>query len=219
MRWGIWGIPERDLDALGDIAGRRVLELGCGAAAWSLALLAEGALPVAMDLSERQLAHAAQRRGDAPLPLVQASAEQLPFDDRSFDVVFCDFGAMTFADPYLTVPEAARVLRSGGLFAFNTWTPVLGLCTDWNVDEDWAKPHLVNDYFGMYRFDDGDTVEFQLPYGAWIRLFRGHELVVEDIIELRPAEGATTSYTDSVPLDWARRWPGEHIWKLRKSGG
>jgi len=37
----------------------------------------------------------------------------------SFDIVFCDHGAMTFADRHRTVPQAARVLRPGGLFAFN----------------------------------------------------------------------------------------------------
>ena len=69
----------------------------------------------------------------------------------------------------------------------------------------------------MSSIENGDLVEYQLPYGAWIRLFRRHQLLIEDLIELRPPESAMTTYTDFVPVDWARRWPGEHIWKLRKA--
>lgn len=61
-----------------------------------------------------------------------------------------------------------------------------------------------------------DEVTFQLPYGEWIRLFRANALEVEDLIELTPEEGAATTYDDYVPLGWARRWPAENIWKVRK---
>jgi hypothetical protein len=56
-----------------------------------------------------------------------------------------------------------------------------------------------------------------LTYGDWIRLFRANRLLVEDLIELRPPEGADTTYDDYAPLDWARAFPGEHIWRLRKA--
>ena len=46
---------------------------------------------------------------------------------------------------------------------------------------------LALDYFGLHRIDDGE-ITFQLPYGEWIRLFRANGFVVEDLIELRPAD-------------------------------
>ena len=55
------------------------------------------------------------------------------------------------------------------------------------------------------------------PYGDWIRLFRANGLMVEDLIELRPPEDADTTYVDYAPLEWARAFPGEHIWKVRKA--
>jgi hypothetical protein len=64
------------------------------------------------------------------------------------------------------------------------------------------------------RAESEGMVEFQLGYGAWIRLLRSHGFVVEDLIELRPQPNATTTY-DLAPLEWARRWPAEHIWKAR----
>lgn len=104
--WGMYSIPDAHLHALGDITGKRVLELGCGAGQWSRALAAEGAAVVGLDLSEAQLAAAAGGMGANCYPLVQGAAEQLPFAAGSFDLVFCDFGGLSLAPPHLAVPQA-----------------------------------------------------------------------------------------------------------------
>lgn len=214
--WGVWGIPESKLQVLGDVAGRDVLEFGCGGAQWSISLARRGARPVGLDLSVRQLEHAMRLTAEAGVrfPLVNASAEETPFRDESFDVVFCDHGAMTFADPYRTVPEAARVLRPGGLLAFNIASVFHFLC--WDDEADVVDDRLHHDYFGVRKWDDGDTVDFVLPYGEWIRLFGRNGFEVEDLIELRPHVRAPTTYGDYVRRDWARRWPAENVWKARK---
>ena len=217
--WGVWEIPESKLEVLGDVRGKDVLEYGCGGGQWSIALSLRGARPVGLDLSINQLGHARRLmdRAEASFPLVNANAERTPFADESFDVVFCDHGAMTFADPQLAVPEVARVLRRDGLFAFNMASPLIWLC--WGNGEEPPGPELVRDYFGMRRGTWVDTMEFQLPYGAWIRLFRDHDFEVLDLVELRPPSRPRTTYPDFAPVAWARRWPGENIWKLRKRGG
>ena len=61
LAWGVTQIPESELQILGDVAGKDVLELGCGAAQWSIGLARLGARPVALDLSDRQLEHARRR--------------------------------------------------------------------------------------------------------------------------------------------------------------
>jgi SAM-dependent methyltransferase len=216
LAWGTSQIPESDLRVLGDVERKDILELGCGAAQWSIALALRGSRPVGLDLSERQLEHARRLMAEAGVefPLIHGSAEAVPLPDDSFDIVFCDHGAMTFADPYLTVPEAARLLRPGGLFAFNHHSPIQTIC--WALDADRVGDRLVLDYFGLHVIDDGEEVSFQLPYGEWIRLFRANGLTVEDLIEPRPAEGATSTYRDETELAWARRWPAESIWRLRR---
>jgi len=199
------------------VSGRDVLEFGCGAAQWSILLARQGARAVGLDNSERQLAHARRLMAEAGVefPLVHASAEDVPLPDASFDIVFCDFGAMTFTDPYRSVPEAARLLRPGGLFAFSHVSPLMDLC--WAVAEDHVGRELVNDYFLLRRFEDPDgSVTFQLPYGEWIRLFRRHGLRVEDLLELQAPEGATSTYRGQEEYEWARRWPSDVIWKLQK---
>ena len=214
MAWGVWRVPESELGVLGRVEGRQLLELGCGAAQWTIALCGVGARGVGIDLSDRQL-HRARALSRA-IPLVQGSAESLPFRSGSFDVVFCDHGATVFAPPQATVPEASRVLRANGLFAFCMSSPLRDICYD--STSKTVEPKLTSNYFSLSAFDDGESVEYQLPYGEWIRLFRRHELDVEDLIELQAPDDATTTFADFVPATWARRWPAEHIWKLRKRG-
>jgi SAM-dependent methyltransferase len=215
--WGVWAIPESRLRVLGDVRGLDVLELGCGGGQWSRWLARMGARPVGLDLSLNQLRHAAaEPRGRRrAIPLVCADAERVPFADATFDVVMCDHGAMTFADPYRTVPEVARILRPGGRFAFSHASPLHFVC--WDDARDRVGNRLARPYFGMRAWDE-ETVDFMLPYGEWIRLFRANGLEVEDLIEPRPPAGATTTYRWFAPLAWARRFPSECIWRLRRAG-
>jgi SAM-dependent methyltransferase len=214
--WGVWQIPEAELQVLGEVKGRDILEFGCGGAQWSVVLAKAGARPVGLDLSDKQLEHARRLMSEAGVdfPLVHASAEAVPLPDESFDIVFCDYGAMTFADPYATVPEVARLLRPGGLLAFCGSTPIVEMC--YPDDGDHPGDRLLLDYFGMWSLRYEGYVEFMLPYGAWIRLFRAHGFAIEDLIELRPGPDAVSTYRDEAEREWYRRWPGEQIWKVRK---
>jgi SAM-dependent methyltransferase len=214
--WGTFQIPEEELQVLGEVAGKDILEFGCGAAQWSIALAKRGARAVGIDLSERQLEHARRlvEAAGVDVTLIHASAESVPLPDASFDIVFCDHGAMTFADPYRTVPEAARLLRPGGLFAFNHGSTIATLC--WPVGEEHLGDRLVFDYFDLRSVEDDGEITFNLPYGTWIRLFRSNGFIVEDLIEPRPPEGAVSSYRDEQDAAWARRWPEESIWRLRR---
>ena len=158
----------------------------------------------------------ASGRARAPdLPLVHAAAETLPFPTETFDLVFCDHGALSWSDPIYTVPEAARVLVPGGRLVFNTASPWLRVCYEDSSDRITAGLH--HSYFDLGALDEGDGARtYTLTYGAWIRVFRANGLVVEDLIEPRPAADAPSSYYTSDPSDWANRWPGETLWVTQK---
>jgi SAM-dependent methyltransferase len=213
--WGIWGIPESELRVLPDVAGKDVVELGCGTAYWSAWLARMGAKPVGVDITDNQLANARKFMGEygPEFPLIQASAEDVPLPDASFDIAFSEYGASIWCDPDLWIPEAARLLRPGGELIF-LCNGVLAVLTDDPPNEQ----QLVRDYFGMRRFEwpDEDGVDFHLGYGEWIRVLRRNGLELERLIELQaPAEGPETRY-EWMNRAWAHRWPSEEIWKARK---
>jgi hypothetical protein len=60
-------------------------------------------------------------------------------------------------------------------------------------------------------------VEFHLSHGDWIRVLRSAGFEIEDLIAVRPPEHATTRY-NFVTIDWARQWPCEEVWRVRKKG-
>lgn len=216
--WGMFSIPDAQLNALGDVTGKRVLELGCGAGQWSGSLAAEGVEVVGFDLSEAQLAAAGEkmRARRARFPLVQGAAEHLPFATASFDVVFCDHGGLSWAPPDLAVPQVARVLRGGGRVVFTVASPWFEACYDDSTNRVTAQ--LRRDYFGLgiVPEDDG-SASYGLGYGDWIRILRGAGLMVEDLIEPRPDPVANSGYLQADPPDWARRWPAEMLWIARKA--
>ncbi|MBL8659625.1 MAG: class I SAM-dependent methyltransferase [Rhodospirillales bacterium] len=96
---------------------------GTGAVTRALApLLKEGVRYVATDINQPMLERAARMQSNAKgIEWRQADAMSLPFEDRSFAAVCCQFGAMFFPDRIAGYAETRRVLRPGGQFVFSVW--------------------------------------------------------------------------------------------------
>ena len=219
--WGMWGVPESQVGMLpDDVAGQDVIELGCGTAYVSAWLARRGARPVGIDNSKAQLdtARRLQREFGLDFPLLHGNAEEVPFPDHSFDLVISEYGASIWCDPYLWIPEAARLVRPGGRLVFLVNGALLMLCAPDEVDVP-ATDGLLRPYFGMHRFEwsDDDSVEFHLPHGEMIALLRRSGFEVNELVEIRPPDGSTSRYP-FVTLQWAQRWPSEEVWKARKTG-
>ncbi len=221
ITWGVWQTPESELRALPDVAGKDVIELGCGTAYQSAGLTRLGARVVGVDVTPAQLAtaRAMQEQFGLEFPLVEASAEEVPLPDASFDLAVSEYGASIWCDPYRWIPEAARLLRPGGELVFLVNGTIFMLCA--REEEVPPGAELLRDYFGMLRFEwpDEDGVDFHIGYGEWIRLLRANGFEVEDLIEIRAPVGATPSrFAALASPEWARRWPSEEIWRARKLG-
>jgi SAM-dependent methyltransferase len=222
-KWGIWGIPEADLRLLpDDLAGLDTIELGCGTGYISAWLARRGARPVGIDNSEAQLATARrlQKEHGIDFPLLHGNAELVPYPAASFDFAISEYGASIWADPYRWIPEASRLLRPGGRLLFLINGVFMSLTSpNEETDDIPATNELLRPYFGLHRLEwkSDQSVNFNLGYGSWIRLLRESGFEVEDLIEVRPPEGATTSYP-WVTAEWARNWPSEEVWKARKRG-
>jgi SAM-dependent methyltransferase len=217
--WGIWSVPESKLRMFpDDLAGKDVIELGCGTAYVSSWLARRGACVVGIDNSEQQLATARrlQREHGLDFPLIHGNAEKVPYPDASFDFAISEYGACLWADPYRWVPEAARLLRPGGRLHFLVHAFLLTLCVPAD-DDSAASDRLLRSAFGMHRIEwpTDNSVEFHLSHGDWIRLLRRSGFEIEDLVEIRPEADAKTTY-QFVTLEWARQWPSEEVWKARK---
>jgi SAM-dependent methyltransferase len=220
ITWGMFGVPESDVGVLGDVAGLDVVDLGCGTGYFSAWLAQRGARPVGVDVTPAQLDTARRLQAETGIefPLVEASAEDVPLPDASFDLAFSEYGASIWCDPGRWLPEAHRLLRPGGRLVFLCSSPLVILCA--LEDPDGTSETLQRPQRGMHRiaWSDGG-VEFHLGHGEMFRALTAAGFAVEGLIELYAPEGSTThEYYDFVSAEWARKWPVEEIWAARKIG-
>jgi SAM-dependent methyltransferase len=218
ITWGVWNVPEAELQALPDVSGKDVVELGCGTAYVGAWLKKRGAARVVgVDPTPAQL-ETARRCNETfglGLELVEAFGEDVPLPDASFDLAVSEYGASIWADPYKWIPEAARLLRPGGELVFLCNSPLAVLCSP---DEDLpATETLQRPQFGMFRFQWPDSgVEYHLGHGDMLRLLRANGFEILDLIELQaPAGAATHERYSYVSAEWAQQWPAEEIWRAR----
>ena len=129
----------RALGSLGEVDGLDVVELGCGTAYVSAWLARRGARPVGVDVTPAQLetARRCQAEHGLSFPLVEASADALPFPDASFDHLTFTYLLRYVDDPGSTLVELARVVRPGGTVAMlefglphGVWRPPWNLWVD-----------------------------------------------------------------------------------------
>ena len=114
------------------------------------------------------------------------------------------------------------MLRPGGRLAFLGNSVLMTLCVF--DDNEPANDQLQRPQFGMHRYEWSDVpgvdfhVEFHISHGDRIRLLRTCGFEVENLIELQPPVDAEETRYPFVNLDWARQWPIEEAWIVRKTG-
>jgi SAM-dependent methyltransferase len=222
--WGQWHQPEREIRILPDLAGKDVVELGCGTAYFGAWLKRAGARRVVgVDLTPAQLDTA--RRMDEELgvglELIEANAEDVPLPDESFDLVFSEYGASIWCDPRLWIAEAARLLRPGGELVFMRNSTLRILCVP---EEGPASDRLLMPLKGLYRIDwqEGNMAgtDFHPPFGDMFAILRDSGFELLDFRELYAPDGAVDhEYYVQPSVEWAQKWPAEEIWRLRLRPG
>lgn len=218
LKWGPNRFPEDELKVLGNVRGKDVLEIGCGAAQFGIELARRGARVTGIDLSAEQLRHAREnvRRAGVAYRIERGNAEDLSrFKRNAFDIAVSDF-ALGFIDIDKLMPEVARVLRPGGFCAFSWASPIMDNLT-WEGEPPLLK--FVRNYFDRKPFVESGrdpTYEFKRTYGDWVRAIAGAGLVLEDLVEPQTPRGGT--HWDWPQYRWQRTnvVPGTSIWKARK---
>jgi ubiquinone/menaquinone biosynthesis C-methylase UbiE len=196
----------RDLaERVATVQPRDVLETAAGTGVLTRALAARlpaSAQIMATDLNQPMLDHAATRQpDDSRTTWRQADALALPFEDRKFDVVACQFGAMFFPDKVQGYREARRVLKPGGRFFFNVWDRISA--------NEFAD--AVTEALAALFPDDPPRFMARVPHGYHDVAKVREELTaagfasitvetVEDVSKALSAHGAAIAYCQGTPL-------------------
>lgn len=218
--WGMFSGPESELNTLGDVSGKDVIELGCGTAYFGAWLAKRGARVTGVDITPAQLetARRLQQETGLDMEFIEAGAEDVPLPDASFDLAVSEYGASIWCDPELWIAEAARLLRPGGRLVFLCNSTVSILCAP---DEGKVGDRLMRSHADLGRIEwpgEDEGVNYHLTHGEWIRILRRNGFEVEALHEpLAPESAEDHAYYDFVPAEWARRWPAEEIWVARKT--
>ncbi len=221
VRWGLFRMPEEAIGALpwsGHLAGRTVVELGAGTAFMGAALARRGAQVIAVDLSHEQLltARRCQREIGPVFPLLQADGGAVPLRDGLADLVVSEHGASVWCDPRRWLPEAARLLRTGGWLVFLTNSVLATLCVP--EGEGPAQESLQRPQRRLFRTAwDGGGVEYHPSHGDWIAMLRRSGFDVVALHELYAPQGADDpDFYEIAEAQWAGRWPVEDLWVARR---
>ncbi|MER5648647.1 methyltransferase domain-containing protein [Streptosporangium sp. NPDC002524] len=172
------------LELAGDIAGARILDVGCGAGHYAADLLARGAEVVGVDGSATLLEHARARVGDRAELRLHDLEEPLGFaDDASFDGAVCALVFHHLARRTQLLGELRRVLRPGGWLLVSTTHPA----ADWRhfggsyYADDWVELSLESSPF---------SICFQrMPLETFLGELLSAGFVLERLIEPRPVPG------------------------------
>ncbi|MEU3621229.1 SAM-dependent methyltransferase [Amycolatopsis coloradensis] len=214
--WCPEGVREADVALLGEVGGKRILEVGCGQAACARWLAGQGADAVATDLSAGMLRHAREgnERTGAAVPLVQATAESLPFADASFDAACSAFGAVPFvASVDVVFAEVHRVLRPGACWVFSVTHPMRWIFPD---DPGPQGLTVTQPYFDRTPYVEVDEegvatyVEYHRTIGDYVRALADAGFTLTDVIEPAWPEGHSRTWGQWSPLR-GKLFPGTAI--------
>ncbi|HEX2047775.1 MAG TPA: class I SAM-dependent methyltransferase [Acidimicrobiales bacterium] len=197
------------LDLLGDVAGRRVLDAGCGPGFYASELVARGATVVGFDASAEMVRLAWQRVGGAATFRGHDLGRPLDWlDDDVFDAALLALVIHHVDDRLGALREMHRVLRPGGVLVVSTHHPTA----------DWAR--LGGSYFTVEKLDerwhDGEwrVRYWRQPLTATCDEFADAGFFIERLVEPRPVP----EMADRFPDDYAKllQEPGFVDFRLRK---
>ena len=119
----IWSVGSDLIGRVGVHSGDQVLDVACGSGNAAIPAAAEGAEVTGLDITPELFEPGRRRAAEAGVEIewVEGDAQELPFDDASFDVVLSTFGCMFAPDHERAANEIARVLRPGGRLGIASW--------------------------------------------------------------------------------------------------
>jgi 2-polyprenyl-3-methyl-5-hydroxy-6-metoxy-1,4-benzoquinol methylase len=213
------------IEIMGDVQGKKILDLGCGEGGYSRELQKRGAEVVAVDCSEKVIGYAAEqaeREGLSIQHFMRNSNDLYDFDDSTFDIVLCSMMLMDCEDFEGTVKEAVRVLKPSG----KMFVSVLHPCFNGNHEEGIGRQGtgierevVIKNYFAPTKWE-APLYKGSIPV-LW------HHRSLEDyvkafvkcgltIVDLNEPRSTNEQAKLSIPMAWLQKIPLYLFWELKK---
>lgn len=204
------------LRLLGDVKGKRLLDMACGTGVVSRILARMGATVTGVDISAEMLSYASEREQAQPLGISyhHGSASDLKdWKEETFDGVVCNMAMMDIADYRGAIVEASRILVPGGRFVFSILHPCF--CTP---DSEWVKrdPNSkknedklywkVDRYFerasgrNIMQFACSTTLHFHRTLGDYLGVVLASGFSIEAVDEPEPRQDLLPDYADMTRM-------------------
>ena len=208
------------IKVIGQVKGKRVLDIGCGPGLYANLLHRHGAEVHAIDISKKEIEIARQHYKGIDFRV--ASAEKLPYRKGYFDLALIALAFTHFNDMDKALAEACRVLKTGGRLVISEGNPVIdvtkGIKVGPKARKKIGKYLKLDRRFGDY-FDERiryvhwkrkGVFDIQMPvrhvtYETFFRMFRAHGLGLRNYIDSRPSPGGKKidrkeyNFTSKVP--------------------
>lgn len=219
IHYGTCCPTEDDLNLLGNVKGKKIIELGCGGAQCSIALSKRGAICTCIDLSEEQLKFAKKLAKDnnANIKFIHGDIQNLDMISAdSFDIAFSAVAFCWVQDLLAVFREAWRVLKNRGFLVFSTEHPIWARLGD-NPEDLMIK----SSYFQrteLYKESSGITIEFHIPtFGDIINGLIETDFTIEKILEPEPVEEKFGYFGEEHAKEALKMVPATIIIKARKT--
>lgn len=210
------------LRLMGDVSGKRILDLGCGEGGYSRELTCKNAEVVAIDCAEYSIEYAKRQSLKDGLDIkyyIRNSNDLYGFENSSFDIVLCSMMLMDCEDLDGTIKEISRVLKpSGKLFA-----SVLHPCfTGKKIGREGKginRKVIIEDYFNPTEYSQTlpngniEVIWRHRTIEEYVKLFVKHGLTIVDLNEARPT---IEEFEISVGIAWLNKIPLFLFWELKK---
>lgn len=174
---------------LGDVSNLTILDVGCGEGRYSRRLASQGATVTGLDPVDTFIEHARER--DAVSRYLVASAEAMPLESESFDVVLSYLTIIDIPDYRAAIAEMCRVMKPSGSVLMATISNVASTSFGWIKDENGRKLYrpvdrYMEDFYLDLEWSDIRVRNYHRPLSALLQPFFSAGLVLTDFLEPLP---------------------------------